>query len=101
MRECRTYGSVRGVGGNAHPYRDSLARLEHSVISMGAIIADAPDAGIRRCDQGMRAPTSQTEPEPNQGSAGRKNAAPFPFSFPGMFLPAGGYWPLLTPCGPF
>ena len=36
MRECRTYGSVRGVGGNAHPYRDSLARLEHSVISMGA-----------------------------------------------------------------
>jgi hypothetical protein len=25
MRECRTYGSVRGVGGNAHPYRDNTA----------------------------------------------------------------------------
>jgi hypothetical protein len=22
MRECRTYGSVRGVPGNRHPYRD-------------------------------------------------------------------------------
>jgi len=29
MRECRTYGSVRGVGGNAHPYRDSVGALEH------------------------------------------------------------------------
>jgi hypothetical protein len=24
MRECRTYGSVRGVPGDRHPYRDSL-----------------------------------------------------------------------------
>ena len=24
MRECRTYGSVRGVWSNPHPYRDSL-----------------------------------------------------------------------------
>jgi hypothetical protein len=23
MRECRTYGSVRGVPGDRHPYRDS------------------------------------------------------------------------------
>ena len=22
MRECRTYGSVRGAGGDARPYRD-------------------------------------------------------------------------------
>src|SRR5260370_24594431 len=32
MRECRTYGSVRGVGGNAHPYRDSVGALEHGMI---------------------------------------------------------------------
>jgi hypothetical protein len=24
MREIRSYGSVRGVAGNRHPYRDSL-----------------------------------------------------------------------------
>ena len=27
MRESRTYGSVRGVLSNGHPYRDSLAAL--------------------------------------------------------------------------
>jgi hypothetical protein len=27
MRECRTYGSVRGVPGDRHPYRDSLERF--------------------------------------------------------------------------
>jgi hypothetical protein len=27
MRECRTYGSVRGVPGDRHPYRDSLEAI--------------------------------------------------------------------------
>jgi hypothetical protein len=27
MRECRTYGSVRGVPGDRHPYRDSVIRI--------------------------------------------------------------------------
>lgn len=26
MREIRTYGSVRGVRGNSHPYRDEATR---------------------------------------------------------------------------
>ena len=26
MRECRSYGSVRGAGSNARPYRDSVPR---------------------------------------------------------------------------
>jgi hypothetical protein len=29
MRSCRTYGSVRGVPGNWHPYRDSLEQPEN------------------------------------------------------------------------
>jgi hypothetical protein len=35
MRECRTYGSVRGVGDNAHPYRDSFGALDHGMIGRG------------------------------------------------------------------
>jgi hypothetical protein len=27
MREIRSYGSVRGVAGNRHPYRDSPGRV--------------------------------------------------------------------------
>jgi hypothetical protein len=34
MRECRTYGSVRGVPGDRHPYRDSLVALR--CVSIGA-----------------------------------------------------------------
>jgi hypothetical protein len=34
MRECRTYGSVRGVPGDQHPYHDSLDRdLSPSLIT--------------------------------------------------------------------
>ena len=36
MRECRTYGSVRGVGGNAHPYRDSSTAFEHGMMAAWA-----------------------------------------------------------------
>jgi len=28
----KRYGSVRGVGGNAHPYRESVGILEHGMI---------------------------------------------------------------------
>ena len=31
MRECRTYGSVRGVRSNAHSYRNSLSGLRYTV----------------------------------------------------------------------
>jgi len=30
MREIRTYGSVRGVRSNPHPYRDTLQPLRSS-----------------------------------------------------------------------
>ena len=51
MQECRTYGSVRGVGGNAHPYRDSVGVLEHGMIKQIAARASArPDAAGRNFD---------------------------------------------------
>ena len=34
MRECRTYGSARGVGGNAHPYRDISGATDHEWIGI-------------------------------------------------------------------
>ena len=37
MREIRSYGSVRGVAGNRHPYRDSqkLVWLHLGVLARG------------------------------------------------------------------
>jgi hypothetical protein len=35
MRECRTYGSVRGVPGDRHPYRNSLDRHIFACIHRG------------------------------------------------------------------
>ena len=37
MRECRSYGSVRGARSNARPYRDSLAGFPPQID--GAFIA--------------------------------------------------------------
>jgi hypothetical protein len=44
MRECRTYGSVRGVGGNAHPYRDSLGVLQRKKVDTASLQATDPTA---------------------------------------------------------
>jgi hypothetical protein len=44
MRECRTYGSVRGVGGNAHPYRDSSTAF---VLANYQVLA----TGFERCSR--------------------------------------------------
>ena len=48
MRECRTYGSVRGVGGNAHPYRDSVGALEHGMIKQNRRAA-VEQVDVRLC----------------------------------------------------
>ncbi len=38
MRECRTYGSVRGALGNGRPYRDhDVAMCHHHIINAGML----------------------------------------------------------------
>ena len=34
MRECRSYGSARGAGSDARPYRDLWAPPEHGMIQL-------------------------------------------------------------------
>src|SRR5260370_41341959 len=49
MRECRTYGSVRGVGGNAHPYRDRSRVVERTIIgTVDGSLWSATEIIIRR-----------------------------------------------------
>jgi len=51
MRECRTYGSVRGVGGNAHPYRDSFE--QPVVLAMSAGMAQPSGGASDPADVGI------------------------------------------------
>ena len=51
MRECRTYGSARGVGGNAHPYRDISGPTDHEWISipLGYLRPADRSLGAKQC----------------------------------------------------
>jgi hypothetical protein len=45
MRASRTYGSVRGVRGNSHPYRDCVARMSEGVSKADAVSRCKSDPG--------------------------------------------------------
>jgi hypothetical protein len=44
MRECRSYGSARGAGSDARPYRDLWAHSEHGMIRRRGSARDRHEA---------------------------------------------------------
>ncbi len=73
MRECFTYGSVRGAAGNGCPYRDPRSPAPESVEAAQKrlnLIA-AVKSKLEEVDERLRALTGQ--PAMNRGEGSRPN----------------------------